>query len=170
MQKCSSAWPLAFASAPTKTATFHRQHTHPNGPWAKMLAAVKAGLPADGSGTVLDLATGPGEPANMIARKLPYAFVTASDLSEDMVAAAKKRMDGLPNVELVVADMAELPFEDGSFDVVTSCYGFMFPEDKKKACSEALRVLKPGGTLIATYWVPHTAIEPMTCSPRSYAC
>ena len=49
-----------------------------------------------------------------------------------------------------MTDLAE--FADNSFDVVTSCYGYMFVEDKQKAFEETFRVLKPGGTLVATYW------------------
>ena len=44
-------------------------------------------------------------------------------------------------------------FYDNSFDVVTACYGYMFPDDKARALRETHRVLKPGGKLIATYWL-----------------
>ena len=36
--------------------------------------------------------------------------------------------------------------------VVTCCYGYMFPTEKETALAETLRVLKPGGTLVATTW------------------
>lgn len=42
--------------------------------------------------------------------------------------------------------------DDNSMDIVTCCYGYMFPADKDKALEETFRVLKPGGTLIATTW------------------
>lgn len=75
-------------------------------------------------------------------------------MSEDMVSSALKRSEGVPNVTCMVADMTDLSaFEDGSVDVVTACYGYMFPEDKALALQETHRVLKPGGTLIATYWL-----------------
>ena len=52
-----------------------------------------------------------------------------------------------------VADMQDLvAFSDNSFDLVTCCYGFMFPPDIPKAVQESYRVLKPGGQLIATTW------------------
>jgi hypothetical protein len=47
-----------------------KQHTHENGPWNKMIAAASAGLPG-GKGTVLDVASGPGEPGLSIAKILP---------------------------------------------------------------------------------------------------
>jgi SAM-dependent methyltransferase len=51
-----------------------------------------------------------------------------------------------------VADIQALRFEDCSFDVILCCYGLMFPADKARGFAEVFRVLKPGGTLIATYW------------------
>lgn len=43
-------------------------------------------------------------------------------------------------------------FPDGSVDMVTCCYGFMFPEDKPRALGEAHRVLRAGGALVTTTW------------------
>lgn len=118
-----------------------------------MLAATHEALPG-GSGKVLDLATGPGEPANLIARRFPNATVIATDVAPDMIEKAKARMDGTMNTEFHLCDMTDLSqFETGTFDVVTSCYGYMFPDDKLKSLQETRRVLKPGGTLIATYWL-----------------
>jgi len=134
-------------------AKMFEQHMHPEGPWKKMLEATHAALP-NGRGRVLDLATGPGEPANLIARELPNVTVVATDVAPDMIEKSKARMQGLTNTEFKICDMTDLSqFETGSFDVVTACYGYMFPEDKLKALQETRRVLKPGGTLIATYWL-----------------
>lgn len=47
-----------------------KQHTHENGPWNKMIAATKAALP-EGTGVVLDIASGPGEPGLSIAKAMP---------------------------------------------------------------------------------------------------
>jgi ubiquinone/menaquinone biosynthesis C-methylase UbiE len=46
------------------------------------------------------------------------------------------------------ADAQDLPFQTDSVDIVTCCYGYMFPEDKELALAETYRVLKPGGTLV----------------------
>ena len=52
-----------------------------------------------------------------------------------------------------VADAMDLSaFADASVDAVTCCYGLMFPSDKARALAEIHRVLKPGGTLVVTYW------------------
>eukprot|EP00965_Chrysotila_dentata_P218888 6190825-Pleurochrysis_carterae.AAC.2 len=127
-------------------------HRHKDGPWALMVDRARAALPS-GSGRFLDLATGPGEPSKMLAEAFPRATIYASDVSEDMLDKARWRMQGLSNVEYGIVDMQDMSqFPDASFDVVTACYGFMFPENRQKAVSEAFRVLRPGGTLIATYW------------------
>ncbi|KAG1665492.1 hypothetical protein FOA52_009752 [Chlamydomonas sp. UWO 241] len=99
------------------------QHLHKNGPWAMMLKEVKAALPS-GTGTVLDLACGPGEPGAMVAKALPGAHVTLSDYSGDMVEKARARVAGLGNATVVQADafnMTGMPSDH--FDVVTCCYG-----------------------------------------------
>ena len=100
--------------------------------------------------SVLDLASGPGEPAATIAKLLPDSTVISTDFSEDMVAAASKSMVDLPNCSTQQADASDLSqFEDGSMDVVTCCYGYMFPADKDAAMAETFRVLKPGGIMVS---------------------
>lgn len=102
---------------------------------------------------ILDLATGPGEPAKSIAIRMPHAHVIASDTSEDMVDAASENTKDVDNLMCLLADMQNLSsLESNSIDVVTCCYGYMFPTDKAAALAETLRVLKPGGALIATTW------------------
>jgi ubiquinone/menaquinone biosynthesis C-methylase UbiE len=104
-------------------------HRHANGPWLKMRDAVLA-YHAEAAGgskkslVILDLASGPGEPAATIAAALPGCTVVATDVSEDMVAAAAKATAALPNLSAVVADAQNLSgFEDQSVDVITCCYG-----------------------------------------------
>ena len=62
-------------------------------------------------------------------------------------------MKDVPNVTPLLANAEDLStIDDNSMDIVTCCYGYMFPADKDKALEETFRVLKPGGTLIATTW------------------
>lgn len=132
------------------------QHHHPKGPWNKILKVVQAELPGDGQGkTVLDIASGPGEPALSIAKALPGASVISTDISPDMSekAVAAAAAAGVTNMTARVVDAVDMSeFKDGTLDAVTCCYGYMFPEDKQKALDETIRVLKPGGVLVATTW------------------
>jgi SAM-dependent methyltransferase len=66
---------------------------------------------------------------------------------------ATRRTASYPNISTKIVDLTDLSsFDDNTFDMITVCYGYMFCEDKQKACNESYRVLKPGGTLVATYW------------------
>jgi ubiquinone/menaquinone biosynthesis C-methylase UbiE len=67
------------------------QHFHDNGPWKLMVKEVVNALPSDGKGKVLDIASGPGEPACLIAEALPRASVVSTDFSEIMVEKAVAR-------------------------------------------------------------------------------
>lgn len=149
-----SSAPAAFDGELSMLYTkIFEQHAHQRGPWKKMLAAVREAVPPGQQAAILDLATGPGEPATTIARELPEATVWATDVSGDMLAKAQTRMAGLPNARFAKLDMQDLSqFDDATFDVVTVCYGFMFTRDKPQSVRESHRVLKPGGRLIATYW------------------
>jgi ubiquinone/menaquinone biosynthesis C-methylase UbiE len=103
---------------------------------------------------ILDIASGPGEPGISIAKAFPHTHVIITDISQDMINKAKEQTAGLDNTECLVADSENLSqFADNSFDVVTCCFGFMYNADKEKAFRESYRVLKPGGSLIATYWL-----------------
>ena len=120
-----------------------------------MLQAVRELNLAEPGATVLDVASGPGEPALTLAQALPHLAVVSTDALPDMVAQAQARAQAaaLSNVRCLVADMTALSaFADGSVDAVTCCYGLMFPADKAKALTELHRVLKPGGVVVATHW------------------
>lgn len=106
---------------------------------------------------VLDLASGPGEPALTIAGMVgPDGHVTATDLVPEMLEGAGRRAadQGISNLSAEVADMQALPFEDGRFDRVTCRFGIMFPPDKAAALRECHRVLKPGGRAAFLVWGP----------------
>jgi len=110
----------------------------------KTVAAMK--LPADAR--VLDLATGTGDLALMIARLHPDAHVVGSDPSSRMLAvgAEKVARSGLDDrVELQVGDAQALPYDDDSFDGCCIAFGIRNVPNRGAALSEMARVTKPGG-------------------------
>jgi SAM-dependent methyltransferase len=120
---------------------------------------------------ILDMGTGPGEPAITIARQVgPSGHVTGIDLSENMVSIAQRvaAARGEGNVDFRTMDCSDLKFPDGTYDAAISSFGFQIFTDPEKAASEAFRVLRPGGRIAVSVWstgdrVPwiHAIIGPM---------
>jgi ubiquinone/menaquinone biosynthesis C-methylase UbiE len=102
--------------------------------------------------TALELACGTGRVTNHLRKKLSTgAKLIASDLSEEMLAIAKKKLQG-ENIDWRVLDAAALPFENDSMDLIVCCFGYMFVPDRIKAYEEAYRVLRKNGMLLFTTW------------------
>lgn len=100
----------------------------------------------------LELASGTGRVTRHLRKVLPTAArLVASDISPDMLSVAREK-SGTANIEWEHIDAQELPFAEGSIDLVVCCFGYMFVPDKSKAFREAHRVLRPGGQLIFTTW------------------
>lgn len=101
---------------------------------------------------VLDVGCGTGTQAIAAWRRLqPGGSIVGVDISDNMVTAARRkaRRAGL-DIAFRQADAAQLPFEDGRFDVVTiTTVMHMVPEGRRKLClREASRVLRPRGRLL----------------------
>lgn len=106
---------------------------------------------------VLDVASGPGEPALSIAAALaPDGQVTATDLTPEMLVSATEnaRARGVTNIIFQQADAEALPFPDGSFDAVTCRFGAMLFPDIRRALGEMRRVLVPDGRVVCLIWGP----------------
>ncbi len=102
---------------------------------------------------VLDVGSGTGVVALTAART--GATVTGSDLSPELLKHARNNAElaGL-NIPFQEADVENLPFSDGEFDVVLSQFGHMFGPQANRTLAEMLRVLKPGGTIAFSTWPP----------------
>jgi SAM-dependent methyltransferase len=101
------------------------------------------------SDRVLDAGTGIGGTARLIAAERG-ARVTAVDLTPEYCEVATWLNDAVglgKRIEVVTADVAELPFDAASFDVVLSQHVQMNIADKPGLYAEARRVLAPGGRL-----------------------
>jgi len=119
-------------------------------------AMVEAADPKPGL-SILDLASGTGEPSLSLARRVaPGGTVTATDLSRGMLDALAEhaRADGITNIETQVVDAHALPFPDARFDRVTSRFGVMFFAEIDRALAGIRRVLKPGGRVAFMVWGP----------------
>jgi ubiquinone/menaquinone biosynthesis C-methylase UbiE len=95
---------------------------------------------------VLDVAAGTGNVA--IRAAAAGARVVASDLTPESFAAGRReaRARGV-ELDWIEADAEALPFGDGEFDVVTSCFGAIFAADHRAVADELVRVCRPGGTI-----------------------
>lgn len=107
--------------------------------------------------SVLDIATGIGEPALTAAKAVgPNGRVVATDQSDGMLQIARDRAAeaGLSNVEFLKVDGGGLDFGEATFDAAFCRWGLMFMPDIKEACTSIRRALKPGGTFVAAVWGP----------------
>lgn len=104
---------------------------------------------------VLDVATGTGDFALLAASRLRPERIVGVDLSEGMLAEARRKA---PELRFEKADCMALPFADGSFDAVTVAYGVRNFQDLDKGLAEMRRVLAPEG---------HLLIVELTAPPRA---
>ena len=102
---------------------------------------------------VQDVAAGNGNATLAAARR--FARVTSTDYVPALLDKGRERAraEGLP-VRFLEADVEELPFPDGSFDVVLSTFGAMFAPDHARTASEMMRVLRAGGRIGLASWTP----------------
>ncbi|OAB81590.1 bifunctional demethylmenaquinone methyltransferase/2-methoxy-6-polyprenyl-1,4-benzoquinol methylase [Wolbachia endosymbiont of Laodelphax striatellus] len=105
---------------------------------------------------VLDIAGGTGDIAIRIARGEPSAQVTVCDINQNMLDKGRDKAinSNQLNFNWVCANAESLPFEDSEFDYYTVAFGIRNFSDRKKALSEAYRVLKPDGKFICLEFAP----------------
>ncbi len=125
----------------------------------QMFAPVTQALIEDANITigsmVLDVATGPGEPALTIAQVVGNGGkVVGTDLVVGMVEAARREANrrNLENANFEVASTEQLSFLPNSFDAVISRFGVMFFPSPVDCLREMLRVLKPGKRIAMAVW------------------
>jgi SAM-dependent methyltransferase len=111
----------------------------------------RAGIGAED--VVLDVACGAGNATIPAARMA--ARTVGLDITPELIEAGKRQAaEAGVEIEWVEGDAQDLPFDDGSFDVVLSVFGCMFAPDHAKAAAELARVLKPGGRMVVAAWRP----------------
>lgn len=116
--------------------------------YRRIAADIAATAPSGGA--VLDAGTGPGRLLVEVARRRSDLHITGIDLSDDMVAIAQRNVEHAgqrTRVEVRRANVADLPFADGSFDLVVSTLSMHHWGAVPPAVAELARVLRPGGSL-----------------------
>jgi len=139
--------------------------------WAKPFADLPVHSEADGMArtlaaagiqphmTVLDVACGPGIVACAAAAQAKH--VTGIDLTPAMIAEARARQDSLQlkNLDWHVGDATQLPFADGTFDVVLTRYSFHHMTTPAAALREMTRVCRKGGRVVVIDATPSPATQ-----------
>lgn len=116
--------------------------------WRRRAARALALDRIAGASRVLDLATGTGDLAIMVARRHPATRVVGLDPAERMLERAEPKIGRAgvgDRVSLVPGDAQTLPFPDASFDGVTIAFGIRNVPDRDRALREMRRVTRPGG-------------------------
>lgn len=121
----------------------HRRFSTAPQPWHRWVFD-RLDLPAEAR--VLEVGCGPAELWRANRDRIPAGWTIAlADLSEGMLEAAREWFGD--RAEYVVADIQDLPFEDGSFEAAIANHMLYHVADRSHALGELARVLAPGGWL-----------------------
>ena len=104
---------------------------------------------------ILDVATGTADFAIELKQAAPRAEVVGSDFVPEMLEIGREKVQarGL-EITLEQGDALNLPYPDGSFDVVTCSFGFRNFADYARGFAEMWRVLRPGGRVVILEFPP----------------
>lgn len=135
--------PALFRGHPSRFYDFAARRVF--GRFYRRLAQDIAATAAPGA-RVLDVGTGPGMLLVHLARLRPDLDLTGIDLSPDMVATAQRNLAPYGDKAIArTADVTDLPFPDGSFDLIASSLSLHHWDHPEAAGPELARVLRPGG-------------------------
>jgi ubiquinone/menaquinone biosynthesis C-methylase UbiE len=117
--------------------------------------------------SVLEVASGPGMLAREAARRVaPHGEAVAADIADAALEDGRRRAaaEGVTNIRFQVEDAEAMSFPDSAFDRVLCSMGLMHFPDAAAAAREMLRVLKPGGRLVASVWGPEPRVPFLACA------
>ncbi len=133
--------------APTYDTLNHRLSWNIDRYWRNK--AIKALAKAEPR-KILDIATGTGDFAILLAQRLKAEHVRATDISEGMMQIGREKVARLgleDTIAFEYADSTALPYGDETFDAVTSTFGVRNFQDLEQGLREMHRVMRKGGTL-----------------------
>ena len=106
--------------------------------------------------TILDIATGTGDLAISMYKKLRPDHIVGADISLGMMEVGRKKVAAAgysEHISFEQQDCTALTYEENSFDAVTAAFGVRNFENIEQGISEMYRVLKPGGTFCGCFYV-----------------
>ena len=115
----------------------------------------RVGLCAGAS--MLDAGCGAGMACQLAAAR--GAYVTGLDAADALLAIARERV---PQGSFLHGELEQLPFADGTFDVVTGFNSFQYAASPIRALAEAKRVSKPGADVVVMTWAPPAGMQAAT--------
>ena len=116
--------------------------------WRKRVVRIVRKL---GAKHIMDMATGTGDLAIAMARKIEGSTIYGADFSSEMLAVAKQKIEGLglsERISLTECNAENIPLEDETVDAATVAFGVRNFEHQKEALTEMMRTIKRGGHLI----------------------
>lgn len=122
-------------------------------------AAIKGLVPRSPTTRMLDIGTGTGRMLQLLSPLVGQAL--GVDSSREMLSVARANLadPAFANCSLRQADMYQLPWPDGSFDLAIAHMVLHFADDPRRAVAEAARVLRPDGRLLIVDFASHDLEE-----------
>lgn len=116
--------------------------------WRKRVVRIIKRL---GAKHIMDMATGTGDLAIAMARKIEGSTIYGADFSSEMLAVAKQKIERLglsERISLTECNAENIPLEDEAVDAATVAFGVRNFEHQKEALTEIMRTIRKDGHLI----------------------
>ena len=116
--------------------------------WRKRVVRIVRKL---GAKHIMDMATGTGDLAIAMAKKIEGSTIYGADFSSEMLAVAKQKIDHLglsERISLTECNAENIPLEDETVDLATVAFGVRNFEHQREALTEMMRTIRKGGHLV----------------------